>query len=103
MTSLTIPFRIVAHLQVWLVNVLVTVNTFLTDVAEQPSFRLFMAGKTRRCQMCTIQGERTLLVLPEGVCAGLKSLHRMAAGTIFCFSLSAEIPLVIICMAMEAL
>jgi hypothetical protein len=53
--------------------------------------------------MCAIQGESTFLMLPEGIGTGLKSLHCMAAGTIFCFSLSAEISLVVICMAMEAL
>ena len=62
MTRIAGSFRIVFFIQIWLMGVLMTIDTFYSYLSEAPFIILFMTGETRSSKMRSRELKRGLIV-----------------------------------------
>ena len=60
--TLTAFFRVIRFIQVRFMNIIMTIDTFFTNLPETPFGILFMTGETGSSQVCTLQLKFALIM-----------------------------------------
>ena len=82
MAALTGGFLVKLLVQVWLMDIIMTIHTRAANFPETPIFILFMTGKTGCCQVCTRQLKSGLIMPFSCESGSFKAKGGMTIGTI---------------------
>lgn len=103
MATFTTRFLIILLIQVRLMDILMTIHACFAYLPETPLACLFMAGKTGRCQVCTLQLKPGLVMPLNGKVRPFKAQGGMAIGTIGPVAITDKLLIMVICMAVMAI